>query len=117
MTMCGPAPTITMSAWSRPTATWRGARRSGSRWVSDRRTTNRRGSETAVHREFQPGAMSWGHRHDDGGHHPHHDHDHHDEHDHDAEVRTLVAATAVTGALLGLDVVLGLAGSPWQSPF
>src|SRR5262249_7155739 len=77
--------------------------------------------ETDVHREFQPGMMAWGHRHDDGGHHHHHHHHHHDHpdhgaHDHAAEVRALVAATVVTGVLLGLDVLLGLAGSPLQSP-
>ena len=73
-----------------------------------------------MHREFQPGMMAWGHRRDEGGHDHHHHHPvphHHDEHDHAAEVRTLVAATIVTGLLLGLDVFLGLVGSPWQSPF
>ena len=72
-----------------------------------------------MHREFQPGMMAWGHRRDDGGHdHPHHHPvpHHHDEHDHAAEVRTLVAATVVTGLLLGLDVLFGLMSSPWQSP-
>src|SRR5262245_52852515 len=58
--------------------------------------------------------MAWGHRHEHDGHHHHHHHDRH-EHDHAAELPALVAATAVVGLLLGLDVVLGVVGSPYQS--
>jgi P-type Cu+ transporter len=72
-----------------------------------------------VHREFDPGMMSWGHRVERGGHdhsHPHtHDHEH--AHDHAAELRALLATTVVVGVLLGLDLLLGFLGSPYQSVF
>ncbi|MFO0950316.1 MAG: HAD-IC family P-type ATPase [Isosphaeraceae bacterium] len=74
-----------------------------------------------MHREFQPGMMAWGHRReDDHSHHHHHGpdtHDHHEEHDHDAELRALIATTVVTGVLLGLDLLFGALGSPYQSVY
>lgn len=45
-----------------------------------------------------------------------HDHDHQTEHDHQSELRALIAATLLTGLLLGADVVLGLFQSPYQRP-
>ena len=66
-----------------------------------------------MHREYQPALMGSGHTHD---HHHGHDHDHHD---HAAEVRALVATTAVVGVLVGLDVALGLWGGAegYRRPF
>ncbi len=65
-----------------------------------------------MHREFQPGLMASGHADD------HHRHDHHRAHDHAVELRALVATTAVVGLLLGLDLVLGLAGAEaYRRPF
>ncbi len=62
-----------------------------------------------MHREFQPGRMTA---------HPADDHHHgHDAHDHAAELRALVASTVVVGVLLGLDVLFGLLGLPYQSVF
>jgi Cu+-exporting ATPase len=58
--------------------------------------------------------MAQGHTHD---HHHHHDSHHHDHHDHAAELRALVATTVVVGVLLGLDVIFGLTGSPYQQVF
>ena len=62
--------------------------------------------------------MSWGHRVERGSHDHHHSHDHdHADHDHDAELRALIATTLVVGALLGLDLLLGILGSPYQRVF
>ncbi len=60
-----------------------------------------------MHREYQPGLMASGHS-------------HHDDHHHDpaSELRALVATTVVVGLLLGLDLVLGLAGfEAYRRPF
>jgi P-type Cu+ transporter len=65
-----------------------------------------------VHREFQPGRMG---AQPASGH--HHDHHGHDEHDHAAELRALVATTVVVGLLLGLDILFGLLGLPYQTVF
>jgi Cu+-exporting ATPase len=56
---------------------------------------------------------------DPAGHNHDHDHGHGHDHDHDpvAERRTLVATTAVVGALLLADLVIGAIGSPWQRPY
>ena len=53
-----------------------------------------------------------------GSHDHHHSHDHdHADHDHDAELLALIATTLVVGALLGLDLLLGILGSPYQRVF
>ena len=67
-----------------------------------------------MHREYQPSQMAFGHATAaDHGHH-HHDHDH--DHDHEAELRWLVATTAIVGALLGSHLLLAESGSEWQRP-
>src|SRR4051812_5613487 len=62
-----------------------------------------------MHREFQPALMGSGHT---RVHHPDHA-----EHDHAAELRALVASTVAVGLLVGLDVLFGLLGIPYQTAF
>jgi cation transport ATPase len=66
-----------------------------------------------MHREYQPAQMAFGHArnadHD-------HRHDHEHEHDHEAELRWLVATTALVGLLLGADLILVASGSEYRRP-
>jgi len=72
-----------------------------------------------LHREYQPAQMAFGHTHP-GDHDPRGHGQRPGEHshaDHRAELRWLIATTALVGLLLAADLVLAALGSPYRRPF